>query len=477
MSIVLTTLMIGLFFLLGILMALTIGVKNRAEVLGLSFILSSLWITITTVLLHQFFGFTINAQLFFGVLVLSISILLLALGATKKLRVIKLSKIDAARKLKSLNKPEKLVLTIIGILIFGSLFQNLFWPVTDWDALALYDFRARIVTETGSFELGKELGYFFQYPPYTSLLHTSVYVLGFEQAKLWYTILYGSFIAVFYALLRKRTSRIISLSGALLLAANPHMVEHSVMAYTNLAYILYFSLGIIYLWDWLSESRNSSLMLGGILVGGSTWVRMSEPFWIVGIALIIFGVLIKKKTSKTLFLSLFSAFLLLGIKKVWPDFMAHTYASILIPVETAQTSSDSGFYLLSLPLNAPIFDIFKNLSILLKPGVELWSRTIGVLDYFKVYILPVFSYLVMPGVFVIWYDLSKDKKRAIIEWGTVAMLIGLIFLGTLIFSFSDSSWDQIGGSAQRMSFFLIPLILYPLAASSIWNKIQKKLLA
>jgi hypothetical protein len=204
---------------------------------------------------------------------------------------------------------------------------------------------------------------------------------------------------------------------------------------------------------------------------------MSEPFWIVGIALIIFGVLIKKKTSKTLFLSLFSAFLLLGIKKVWPDFMAHTYASILIPVETAQTSSDSGFYLLSLPLIAPIFAIFKNLSILLKPGVELWSRTIGVLDYFKVYILPVFSYLVMPGVFVIWYDLSKDKKRAIIEWGTVAMLIGLIFLGTLIFSFSDSSWDQIGGSAQRMSFFLIPLILYPLAASSIWNKIQKKLLA
>lgn len=478
MSLVLTIIMISLFFLLGILMAMALGIKNRVEMFGLSFILSSLWITIAAVLAQQFLGFVIDAQLFFGLLIVSIVLMFFALLLSNSFKVIKLSKVELVKKFQSLNKPEKLILTVIVILVVGSLIQNLFWPVTDWDALALYDFRARIVAETGNFALGSELGYFFQYPPFTSLLHTSLYVLGFEQAKIWYTILYASFIAVFYALIRKRTSRVMSLVGALLLAANPYMVEHSVMAYTNLAYVLFFSLGIIYLWDWLSEDSDKSLLLGGILVGGSTWVRMSEPFWIVGIVLIILGLLIKKKTIRSLIFGIVAIVLLLGIKSIWPGFVADVNTVVSVaPAQTEPAPAPPSFSVSSLPLIAPVFGIFRNLGIfMLKPSSELWSRTLRVYDYFRVYIMPVFSVLMLPAVIIFWHDIAKDKKRVLIEWGTVAMLVGLIFLGTLIFSFSDNSWDQIGGSAQRMSLFLIPLILHPLIASSIWPKIIKKLL-
>ena len=91
----------------------------------------------------------------------------------------------------------KVLLAVLTIIFLNSLLQNYFWPVSDWDALALYDFRGKVVAETGSFIDGIKLGYFYQYPPFTSLLHTTLYVLNFDRVKVWYSLLYVSFQIIF----------------------------------------------------------------------------------------------------------------------------------------------------------------------------------------------------------------------------------------------------------------------------------------
>jgi hypothetical protein len=474
MSALLTILFLALLFIQGLLLSKLLGIRNALESLGLSFILSSLWITVTVILVNQYLALTISPILFFGLLSTSLLIFSLFYYVRYKKALPLSSSWMGLAQLRTFNKLEKTVFLIIFSLILGSAIQNVFWPVTDWDALALYDFRARVVAETGSFESGWDLGYFFQYPPYTSLLHTSLYQLDFMQVKIWYSILYASFIAVFYSMLRKRTSRTISMMGALLLATNPFMVEHSVMAYTNLAYTMFLSLGIIYLWEWHRSDIPSYLIIGSILVGGSTWVRMSEPFWMIAIALILYGFATKKRSLSLLVKTVISLLFILGIKAIWPDFVANLPKPDALE-SVAKMSSASVLQSPPSQYLKPLLSVFNPLSALLgRSYAEIQNMTLNVGSYFWYYIFPVFSYLALPSLIIIFYDIKKGDRQPLLMWGTILILLALIFLGTLIFSFSFETWDQIGGSAQRMSLFLIPLIIFSLAASSLWQKFLQK---
>ncbi len=258
---------------------------SLAEQLFLSISLGTLLYTLSLLLVHSAFGVAISLQLVLILVTIEVVCSIVAL-ALCKLPLFPACK-TSFKTLQSRSKIEKILLLVLTIIILSTLAQNLFWPVTDWDALALYDFRARVVAETGSFAKGVELGYFFQYPPYTSLLHTTVYVTGAVYAKVWYTLLYTALIAGIFAILRKRTSSTIALVGAVIIAVDPQIFEHSTMAYTNLSYTLFLAMGTIYLWEWFRTRRWYNGIVGGLLIAGATWVRITEPFWVVGVGLVI----------------------------------------------------------------------------------------------------------------------------------------------------------------------------------------------
>src|SRR5690606_36372601 len=108
-------------------------------------------------------------------------------------------------------------------------------------ALALYDYRAKVKAVEGSMQQGPSLGYFFQYPPYTSLLHVFSYIFSIDRPKIIYSCLYLSFLITFFALLRRSNTSSIALTGTLLLAIDTFVFRHSTMAYTNLPYVIFLS--------------------------------------------------------------------------------------------------------------------------------------------------------------------------------------------------------------------------------------------
>ncbi len=436
--------------------------KRFAEQLTLAIALGTLLSTLALLLVH-WGGTPITLQL---VLILcTMSSLVLAATLFLQKKAVAPQCFVFFKQLRSWSTLEKAVLIIITALILGTVAQNLFWPVTDWDALALYDFRAKVVAETGSFAKGIELGYFFQYPPFTSLLHTVLYLAGVSYAKVWYSLIYTALITGVYSLLKKRTTRIIALSGALLIAINPLLFEHATMAYTNLGYTLFLALGTLYGFEWYRSHKSYAGVLAGIFIAGSTWVRSTEPFWVVGLLLIcVVGIIltVQQKHWRSLAVAAFAVVVVFVLKQLWSTFTASLF---LIDTQTATTLLSSSIK--NTSSQSHYFEVFTSQS-----HDALAERFGIVFDYLRAYVFSIFLIYAMP--LLILCTLSfKHLKKYWLEWGAVLAYITIIFLGTFLFSFSDSSWDQIGGSAQRMSMFLIPLCIFLLVGNNLWHNKRK----
>lgn len=445
----------------GLVSATVANIHHRfAEQLTLSISLGTLIATIGLLLLH-WGNNPITLEMVLGFCATSTTVLAITLYIQKKPVVPQLARV--AKQLKSWSTTEKILLGVIATLVAGTLAQNLFWPVTDWDALALYDFRARVVAETGSFAKGTELGYFFQYPPFTSLLHTMLYLTGVNYAKVWYSLIFTALIVGVYTMLRKRSTRLIALIGALLTAVNPMFFEHATVAYTNLSYALFLILGTLYGLEWYRSKATYTGILAGVFVAGSTWVRSTEPLWVVGLLLICVvgaAVTLQKKRWQNIVVVFLGVVTVLLLKQLWPTYVGSLSQGVAQSTPILSESIKSTFG------HSYYFRAFGN-----QPVTILWERLLAVFEYFRAYIFPVFAVYAVPLIALLFLDFKQQKKQWL-EWGALVAYIAIIFLGTFLFSFSDGSWDQIGGSAQRMSMFLIPLCIVLLVGNGAW--IHKK---
>ena len=258
----------SLLIIVGILASITIGVKQKTEIIGLSYLLGSSIISIVFLLFHWFLNLKLDQpnfllSVFLNIILLS-SFIIISKKTKELTNLIKSNK----KKIKvNLSITEKCFFITIILLVAYSFLENYFWPITDWDAIAFYDFRARIMALNGNMLEGVELGYFFQYPPYTSFLHVFGYIFGTERVKIVYSLIYSSFLIVFYSLIRRKQTRSLSLILTLMLASTPMIFEHSTMAYSNLAFTSFFSIGIIYLWFYSNEGMLKDLVIGDCLLG------------------------------------------------------------------------------------------------------------------------------------------------------------------------------------------------------------------
>lgn len=468
--------------------AVLLKVTSLPERVGLAFLLGSGLTSFLFFWTYAFFNFPFNAVNVFLIHVLPLVLIFIFIWLRQRSQMsfnLKVGNSKIKKYLSTVSKfsdLEKWLLFILLFLIIVSAFLNYVRPITDWDAIALYDFRAKVMTMTGSWSSGFDLGYFFQYPPYTSLLHAMIYALGIPQAKVWYSCLYFSFIVSFYALLRRKVNRLLSLVGALLLAISPLVLEHATVAYTNLAYTTFFVLSIIYLWYWLEQQHTSDLILGSLLLGLTTWVRMSEPFWVVGVVLIFSGLIGYKQQSLRQVLKVFYGFAIFsGIRIVWLQYLKYlgtilrTNGATNIPPPEAATTPmhvtvSAGSLLLKLTGIWGTYAI-----VLLKPLPILQLHIAQVLQYMTGYIFPAFSYLLFP-VLLSCFLLFKHKNASLFlnfQILTMLLLLGMIFGGTLVFSFTFFTWDQIGGSANRMVMFLPPFFIFILMQSPLWQLHKK----
>lgn len=331
--------------------------------------------------------------------------------------------------LKSYSFLEWSILILLTFFFLTSLINNLYWPINDWDALTLYDFRGQVFALTGFMDPVFSIHrYYLGYPLLTSLSHTFVYLMGGKNPHFLYSINYIAFIVSFYYLVKRVMTRKIALLMSFLLAISFEIYDHSKLAYTNLPYTIYYCLGVIFLFFWIKNKNSKSLIISGILVGLSTWTRSSEPFWIVPL-LVVFLILI---SQKKIFGILEYFLIFFSIKLPWDFYITNKGEDI---TNISQYSS------LKLTLNLII------------------NRAFEVTNYFYLNVLKKEALLYL--IFLLGLFFISKKDKAVFYFALMVLLnLAIIGGGIFLYSFIYPKWTTIGDSVSRMSMIFVPLIIF-----------------
>lgn len=428
------------------------------EKAGLSFLFGSWLMTFEMMVAYQVFG-AFSPSITFSALAVTMVILLGLVASNRSWKLKLFSELKFLSRLhlvgpnlitylSGLTNTQVVLLLLLGGLLGYTAITNLVWPISDWDAIALYDFRATVVKLAGHWREGKALGYFFHYPPFTSLFHGAMYQLGFERVKIIYTLMFASFLSIFYVFLRRKVPLTQALVGLVLVTIAPLIWGHLTMAYTNLPYTIYFSLAVFYALEFLETKKTSHIVVSLLCLAGATWIRQSDPFWLVIVATLFLGTYLAKSrvTWVTLLISLL---VFMGLYKYWPWYVASLE---LLPIPLSANDSVGW----SVPVNLG----------------TLLHHVFLVTDYLIKNALRPIVLLLIPIIILVVFDRQLFKERRIRAAGLMIILFaGLIFLGTYYFSFTYRSWDRIGESLTRLVMFMVPVLVYIIAHSSYWRLI------
>ncbi len=431
---------ISLTIFFGFLISLLVMPKMSAvERIGLSYI-TGIGLQTFLMFISAFLGFKTDVINTFGLLILLILILLF---------FVKKSVVNFWWDLKKtivfppFTPLEKIILTSIIILLGYSFIVSIYWPVNDWDSLALYDYRAKIFAETGNI-IGpaKDLNYFLGYPFLTSLSQAWVYLLQGRYSVFIYSLFFISFILMFYAEIRKNSSRKLSLLALLMLVTMPTLFEHSMMAYTNLPYTVYLVMGTIYLYRWIIDEGKRYVLLSALMMGLSTWTRSFEPFWLVILGFVILFSFWKKTLLAPLIFGL--AFFLL--QQPWKIFSSGILGSNFSTVSIITDSTKnviSGF----------------DVNALIKVTQFLYTNVI-------VFWQPIL-WLFLAAVWLKRRNFLRSKLTLflLLIFGYFLTLVA----GAYMFTFMFPEWKDIPGSASRMAMFFPVLFVFYIFSFKLFN--------
>lgn len=426
-----------LFITLGIGLPLTLLIApkhNPAGRLGLSYLLG---IGIFTLLMY------LTNLLGFKLIFLNNILIFLALSVPLTLfeaRKLKTFWKEAKQSIKNYHPDwvEKITLGAIAFLVISSFVSTLFWPVSGWDALTLYDFRGHVFAQSGFIKSALEtLGnsFYYSYPLLTTLSHTVVYLVGGANPQFLYSMFYLSLALVFYGQLREVVSQKLSLIFTLILITAPRMFEQSIISYTNLPYMAYFSLGVIYFYLWDRKRSPRYLILAGILTGLATWTRAVEPFWLGIFAIIISISLYRKRFLDPVIFAIF----FFPIQQVWKNLQSSFGQGSSTVNEVTSTAS-----------------VLPNLFNFGKWG-EILSYLYG--NIFKLW-GPLFVLFIAASFFSI---ITKEGQKSFLTVFISCGLLAFFIVGTFIFSIQVGWYGAISDSAARVSVIFYPIFVYTIA--------------
>lgn len=437
-------------YLLSLLIVKEMGLLER---LGVSFLLG---FGIFTLLMfcYSSFGVEITTESTILALTVCIGLLFILLKLIK--RKIFVNPLVLVKRFSDLTRLEKIIVGIIAAIITGSLILSTYFPVYIWDALALYDFRAKVIAQQGFYtQIVSNFSYFTGYPLFTSLSHTLVYLFKGRNPQFLYSFMYVSFIFIFYSILRDFTKRKISLIVTLLLITMPDIFSHSTFAYTNLPYTIFLVVGNIYLFSWFAKNKPLGyLVLAGLFTGLSTWSRVAEPFWLINIFVLI--ILIFYKFKKYIFPIIIYIISFLLVKGPWNLIRSNQLINSNANKLSAVTA-DVNSYLAVLSSNLFNKDrIIEVIVYVYKNVITSWYP-----------ILPLFLICIVIGFS------NFFKKYSTFFLIIIVLHMALLFGGSYIFSFQFSEWVNIPDSARRMSMFFVPLMIFYVGLS-FGEKLQKR---
>lgn len=328
-----------------------------------------------------------------------------------------------------MNLLEKRTFFIIAALALVTIIASAYWPITDWDSIVLYDYRAKSFANTGNMSEAISTGYFFGYPLLTSLAQMMIYQFGGLGPGIIHSFFYIHFLIIIYSYFSKKIKRKWILISTLFIAIIPDLFIHAQMTYTNLPFTIYFVTAYIFLEKWLENKSISNLLIFSILVGSSIWTRSTEPYWVAYLILIFIYSIIKKK-----YLHFAIFYLVVSIfRKPWLIFREISSGNPIGNVATQALSSVSIAFSERIIRKLPLIS-----------------------EYFYRYILEPRIFITISFIFSIIYvfNSSKEKSKFLPLLLLILLSYSITLAGIFVFSSSVDYWKEIGGSATRMTMFL-----------------------
>jgi len=431
-----------LTMLFGLLITFLVVPKmHPVERVGLSYVLGLGFLT-----LFMFFSYLAGFKFNLGNTLNILVVLVLVVFIFTRRKIIPyITDLASSFSLVNFSKTEKIIILVLAFLVIFSLISTLYYPVNAWDALVLYDWRAKLFVATGSMVEAIRRGYFFGVPLLTSLAHTWVYFLNGKQPEFIYTLFFLSFITMFYGALREFTTRGICLGVVLIVATIPDIFEHSTFAYTNFPYTVYFVMGTIYLYIWMIKEKKGYLILSALMLGLSTWTRSTEPFWLINFMILIIYSLYKREIWQPLLF----AFLFFSIRQPWVIF-----ENSILSLDTTVSGR-----------------IFEGVTVILRQFNFSHVFLIFGFVYNNLFSQQIIYWLGLL-IFVVWERKFNHKKKNVWLSGMIIGYALLVIVGTYVFSLTFQDW-KIGGSLARMAMFFPPLILFYIASSKKLKELFK----
>lgn len=203
-----------------------------------------------------------------------------------------------------------LLLTVYFLI--ASISKSLYWPVNAYDSVAGYDLMGKAIANEGRilvslFKWGLE-GPRGIYPPLAEGSFAYAYLFGLSSSKIMISLSYLSFIFVFYALLRKYTTRISAALFCLILVVTPEMYAFSSISNTNVMGAIYAGLAMIYLFIWTDKKNKFDFYMASILMALNVWLRNDGIIFNISGLLILLWNAIKEKEWKPLLIYTVIAF-------------------------------------------------------------------------------------------------------------------------------------------------------------------------
>lgn len=195
---------------------------------------------------------------------------------------------------------EKLLACLILLVIGFACFDALVKPIVNFDDLWRQGCIARVIYSTGRVLTEQNMDLAAGHPFLNPLAQAWIY-LGIGEwndalGKVIFALCFICLILVFYAGIRRYTSRFPALFFTYLLTSFPLIVYHAGTAYSDLMQTFYYTAGIIFLFHWLSAEDRPALMVSSLFLGLGVFIKqLGTPLWGIAAAVLFMSIIFENK--------------------------------------------------------------------------------------------------------------------------------------------------------------------------------------
>ncbi len=170
---------------------------------------------------------------------------------------------------------------ILSLLVALSFYNSYFFPITQTDGI-WYHIKAMVYFREGDGRSDfNNLQHRF-YSPFVPLLFTWLISLDWKKLKIISPVFYACLLIIFYFRLRESSGNAkLSAVFTLLLGTTPYFWWHSVQSVLNLAAGVYYSLGVLFWYFLIMQTKEGSsdqafsfALISGLFFGISSWARL-----------------------------------------------------------------------------------------------------------------------------------------------------------------------------------------------------------